>query len=711
MSRGWLVKARRALLDHVLRAAGFPNLAYGASFDLQPYLNLLPSGTAPTQLEAILTTLALGDRSGGPALLSPRPLALDRAVIRPGATSPSNWQAAFENDWQVIAGDAADRFDTASEVLRKHMWAVPGTRGEQGVSLYEEFKLLAALVHASDGSPEPAETFTLVAGDFPGIQRAIYTITSKGAARGLRGRSAFLQLLGDAIVRRLIHDMGLCWCNVVYEAGGNFLLLAPGTGADEVVGRWTRQLSAGLLTSFQGDISFVTACQTVGAHELAGEGFEEAYRALKRQLGAAKQQPFAQIAKTSRADLFEPRGGVSEKHCAVCHHDPGPDEKLVRFEDDWWCVECQRFDTLARDLAEEPPYLSVGDWEPDGASRSSWQGRIYELTGWWYDFHAQPPADGRAFFSLNDTNFIQSGAVGFRFFATLTPRDKEGHIRDFDKIAEDAAGIERIGVLRMDVDSLGKLFGEGLRPLTLTRLSAASSALSLFFDGWLKVLCREIEKKEARPNSLYLIYAGGDDLFVVGPWHLMPILAARVHDELVAYVAGNPAISISAGIETVHPDYPLYRAAERAREALDEGAKGLWYDRSGQPRKKNAISFLGQVVGWGDDWQLVCDECNRLLELDKAGLPKSLIQTVRTIHAQYEEGRQSWGIPQGRPHYGRWMWMQAYQLTRLAEQHKAHRNEIVALQERLLTPGTIHLAGLAARWADYRLRTKTRQGG
>lgn len=709
MSEGWLVEARKALLDHVLTAAGFPHLAYGASFDLKPYLDLPPQGTASIPLEAILTTLALGDRSGTPALLSPQPLALDRAVIMREAARPSDWQAAFEDEWQILAKGAVERFDTASEVLRKHMWAVPGTRGERGVSLYEEFKLLAALIHASGGSPEPAETFTLVAGDFPGIQRAIYTITSKGAARGLRGRSAFLQLLGDAIVRRLVHDMGLCWCNVIYEAGGNFLLLAPSVGTDEVVDDQTRQLSSGLLTSFQGDISFVTACQTVSAYELARKEFKEAYATLKRRLGAAKQQPFAQIAKTSPDELFGPRGGVSEKHCAVCHHDPGSkNEKLVRFEDDWWCVECRRFDTLARDLAKEPCYLSVGDREPDGASRLSWQGRIYELTGWWYDFHSQPPTDGRAFFRLNDTDFIRSGAAGFRFFATLTPRDKEGHIRDFDKIARDAVGIERIGVLRMDVDSLGKLFGEGLHPLTLTRLSAASSALSLFFDGWLNVLCREVETDAGRRNSLYLIYAGGDDLFVVGPWDLMPVLAARVHDDLAAYVAGNPAISISAGIETVHRDYPLYRAAERAREALDEGAKGVWYDRNGQPREKNAISFLGQVVGWDDDWQLVCDECNRLLNLDKAGLPKSLIQTVRTVHAQYEEGRQSLSIPAGQLHYGRWMWMQAYQFTRLAEQHKAYREEIVALQERLLTPETIHLAGLAARWADYLLRTKTR---
>ncbi len=65
-------------------------------------------------------------------------------------------------------------------------------------------------MHASGCGPEPAPTFSLVGGDIPGIQRTIYTITSKGAAKGLRGRSAFIQLLGDAVVRRVLQGARVC---------------------------------------------------------------------------------------------------------------------------------------------------------------------------------------------------------------------------------------------------------------------------------------------------------------------------------------------------------------------------------------------------------------------------------------------------------------------------------------------------------------------
>ncbi len=698
MSEHRLYTARMALLDYVRQGLGLPAQAGSPGFDLSPYLALLPRNRRIEPLDAILAKI--GNRAVEGGKLTARPLALQWDTIMPDQGTPSDVAGGFEDEMALL-DDPASQFEAASAVARKYAWAVPGQLGELGVSLFEEFKLLSALVHAAGAAVQPPQTYMLVAGDFPGIQRAIYTITSKGAARGLRGRSAFLQLLGDAIARRLVHDLDLCWCNVVYAAGGNFLLLAPAERTAEVVADWTLRLSQDLLGSFHGDISFVTACQEIGTQDLAAQGFEAAYKALKQALARAKQQPFASVAAASPDDLFNPWGGAAAQHCVVCHHDPGPDEQLKREGDDYWCVECLSFDALARDLADKTAFLSIDDRvPPEARSRADWRSRLYELTGWWYDFYSEPPTDGQLFYTLNDPDFLASGAAGFRFFATLTPRDsRHGGIRDFDAIAKEADGIERIGVLRMDVDSLGRLFGEDLKPLTPTRLSAASAAMSLFFDGWLNAICVDVEQEANRANSLYVIYAGGDDLFVVGPWDLMPVLAQRVHDDLHAYVAGNPAVTISAGIETVPADYPLYRAAERALEALDEGAK--------EHPGKNAISFLGKVVGWGEDWKLVCLESDRLIRLWQAGLPKSLIQFVRTVHAQYEEAAR--GHPEQT--HGRWMWMQAYQFARMIrnDKYKSHKTELQTLQAQLMTPETAHLAGLVARWADYRLRERNKE--
>ncbi len=699
--------ARAALLNYALQGLGLP-ATFETAFDLTPYFNLLPRGSTQRALLSILTTLRPPDKQGNTtANVPPLPLTLNREAIMPGGAGADDWTSSFRAEWSSAVADPVTDFETATELVRKYGWSVAGTRGEPGVSLYQEFKHLSALVHASGCSSEPATRFTLIGGDFPGIQHAIYTITSKGAAKALRGRSFFLQLLGDAVVRRLLVELGdLPWTNVVYLAGGNFVLLA-GQDAEAVVAEWTHSVNGQLLSSFQGDISLVTACQALDGTDLANPA--RPYAALKQALQAAKQRPFADVGFEERDRLFEPSGGRSEKHCAVCHVDPDAPGDLTPVADGFWCEECLGFDSLARRLAVHHNYLSVTDW-PD-EENTGWQTQLYGMTGWWYELHDQPPTDGRLFYKLNSTDFITDGAAGFRFLATRTPRDGY-EIRDFEELAAQSVGVERIGILRMDVDNLGRIFKDYIRPFTLTRLSAASDAMSLFFDGWLNVICEEVEHD--CPDCLYVIYAGGDDLFVVGPWSLMPVLAQRIRDDLAEYVNYNPHITISAGISVEEPRYPLYRAAERAREALDEGAKGEWYGLDGKRHQKNAISFLGEVVGWDDGWPLVSEECGRMLGLIELGMPKALHQTIRRIHAQYEEQRQQ-AMQQGRVKlgqlvYGRWMWMQAYSLSRLAEQHKKRipgaPAEIQQIQEKLLTPETIHLAGLAARWADYLQRSK-----
>ncbi len=155
-------------------------------------------------------------------------LALDTILPDPDCAAPLDLQAFQREIAPVLkASESATAFETFGHVLRKYAWAVPCTYGQTGVSLYEEFKALAAIAAASGWQDVPAGTFTLVGGDLSGIQDFIFNVTSQAAAKGLRGRSFFLQLLGDGIVRRLVHELGLCWANVIYEAGATSCCSPP----------------------------------------------------------------------------------------------------------------------------------------------------------------------------------------------------------------------------------------------------------------------------------------------------------------------------------------------------------------------------------------------------------------------------------------------------------------------------------------------------
>jgi FPC/CPF motif-containing protein YcgG len=55
---------------------------------------------------------------------------------------------------------------------------------------------------------------------------------------------------------------------------------------------------------------------------------------------------------------------------------------------------------------------------------------------------------------------------------------------------------------------------------------------------------------------------------------------------------------------------------------------------------------------------------------------------------------------------GRWVWMHVYNLARMARgRDKEVKRRILELQKAILQPETVRLSGLAARWAEYLLRT------
>ncbi len=122
-------------------------------------------------------------------------------------------------------------------------------------------------------------------------------------------------------------------------------------------------------------------------------------------------------------------------------------------------------------------------------------------------------------------------------------KQKPGDIRSFGQMADAAHGVPR----RRAADGCGQPgphHGRELNPRTLARAMAMSWRLDLFFSGWLNVICDQVQRQADPDNacgqSLYVIYAGGDDLFIVGAWDLMPLLAKRIHADFTVVHRRQP---------------------------------------------------------------------------------------------------------------------------------------------------------------------------
>ena len=95
----------------------------------------------------------------------------------------------------------------------------------------------------------------------------------------------------------------------------------------------------------------------------------------------------------------------------------------------------------------------------------------------------------------------------------LNPIDEKGRY----------CGLDALGILKADVDNLGLIMGWGLKGdrFTLSRLATLSRQLDLFFSCFLP----DLIASKSEFQNIYTVFAGGDDLFLIGPWNRIMELA------------------------------------------------------------------------------------------------------------------------------------------------------------------------------------------
>lgn len=123
-----------------------------------------------------------------------------------------------------------ERIDLLIKALYKK-WKIEETlrkEGLKGKELFyktdEEFRK-----RANDNEKKiiKEKFFILIGGDISGIQDFIYSISSKGAAKSLKGRSFYLQILTEVIAKYVLKRLELPITNLLYVGEDHFFILAP----------------------------------------------------------------------------------------------------------------------------------------------------------------------------------------------------------------------------------------------------------------------------------------------------------------------------------------------------------------------------------------------------------------------------------------------------------------------------------------------------
>lgn len=682
--------------------------------------------------------------------------------------------------------DNFSNFDRFFYLMQKYASALPCTYGEDGVSLFQQWRMVAAVMALSkDGTPTGLPTeLALVGLDLPGIQDTIYTIASRGAGKMVRGRSAFVQLLVNAIVDRLLLELGLCRANVIVNAGGNAILLAAWNESlaerlESIDLEINRLLFEGTssrgFAGFQGDLSLALAwvkmpwsavkypIQSQHDPDLdrAVSHWQWHEKLLKDELRRTKDQPFRPLFDTEELynRFFSADVVLSALHCAVCQRsDPDNKGSFKPLNDGQdqpgagsghICPQCDSFRELADSLGKEGEYLNRRPATAKAEESAVWQKALKAISaGYHYSLEKDVLADALTL-ALTPDKFPTPGVDGYWCMATTTPRvtveeesklrregemnSVRGNIRDNEQLANDSPStFRRLGILKADVDDLGSLLVTGRNEYRSAAFTATlSESLTLFFGGWLDQICAQ----EPFKNQVYVLYAGGDDLLILGTWDRMPLLAKRIADDFERFTGHNPGVHLSAGVTVVDGKAPLYAAAKEADKKLRLAKRRTVAEK----RVKNAIHFMGQIFAWREFDDVVAWKDEMVTLRTNNQVPAAFLMTLIEIYEQFIDDQKAVGDKrlgyslrakegsyshrngevetQHTIQFGPWLWMMMYRLKRLARRqqndeeteetkNKANERLIEEWIQRMLSPDGIRKVATSARWAQLLTREK-----
>ena len=630
----------------------------------------------------LLETINVKNDNGFHYSLLPAPLSINKSSFPQKKTGEKLdlgdlWNRIVLNVQQLQKDNDRILADNLLNILFRYATSIPSNKKNLDVSLYDHTRVAASIASClyEVAKEEPKEKpFLLIGADFSGIQRYIYQIVSKHAGKNLKGRSFYLKLLSDAIVDCLLKRLHLYQANVIYDSGGSFYLLAPNTPEITVTLQNTISYIESCIFKAHGTSIYVAIDSLpVSKEDISNQGnnagLRDAWHSLFQKRDKKKYCKYSQLIESSYSAFFCPNSVDGIKRDAISGEDFQKEDISVRFNNSLYISQLnkQQID-LGRDL-KGCDYIVATE---------------IEINQWKSRTRIQPGHIGRYYYLLSEKDIVENANVVKDYSSELNIKllnGKQGNC-DFIISAEmsycpvgmefyggnsfsgktfeemcDNTQLSRLGILRMDVDNLGNIFQSGLPKdkASLARYACLSRSFDYFFSGYIN----SIVLQDENADKSFIVYSGGDDLFIVGEWNTTIRIAKTIRDDFREYTCNNPIFSISGGIAILDSKFPIMLGAEESSQE-----ESIAKNHSCLISKKDSISFMDMPLNWKEEFPFVEALKNELLkQLLENHLPKSFISKV-LLHAA-NAAIKDHKITQIKTY-----WMVAYDLKRIMERIK-----------------------------------------
>lgn len=624
--------------------------------------------------------------------------------------------------------------ETLLTLLYKYTSQIPtGIAELDDVSLYDYIKTTAAIaLSLHDADNEVENPFLLLGADFSGIQQYIYTIVPKRAAKSLKGRSFYLRLLSDTIVRYLLKKSGLYQANIIYNSGGCFYLLLPNSKESRaVIAEAIKTIEKALFREI--GVSLYVAIDYVELSRNALLGAKEyslptVWKKLFLERDKKKSHKFSALISDNYELFFDTNNKIEvAKKDSITGEDFLPGERAtiensdnlilrpitslqikigekLRSTDTIVITEDVAIETNKKHISAEPLGLGFTYYFIDSKQ---------ELPQLYSQINSL--GERATIVTLNNTNAVSEIFGIYNSVSNILKIEYYGgnevyiKTKTYEEMSE-GENLNRMGVLRMDVDNLGTIFQSGIpvEKASMARYATLSRSFDYFFSGYLNTLWYN-----SSPEMTQIIYSGGDDLFIIGRWDAAIEIAEKIRNDFREYTCQNSSFSLSGGVAIVPAKFPIMAAAEESASEESRAKEHVCGSYT-----KDSISFMSTPLNWDKEYKYVKLLKEQILNvLQSKEMPKSFIQKILQHNANAD-------IKNHTIRNIKTYWMIAYDMKRMAERlGKNADNRLTSLVENFKKDccnGTyptlndiiveteyhpLELWAVAARWAELEDRT------
>ena len=373
----------------------------------------------------------------------------------------------------------------------------------------------------------------LISGDFYGIQKFIFdNLSTKNAAKVLRAKSAFCEIFMIVLARFICHKLGIDTKQILSCTAGKFEILTPKFD-EKIFDEIKSIINSYFISNFYGISGVSLAFIKCHKDDFANP---QNYKILRENISKAVEiQKFNKLNLTKQSVILNYDKTITNQTlCRICNT-----RKIVNSDK---CDICERFVRLGEIL-------------------------------------------------VSDSKSIDSREIGIDFYDTKIELNeglksyvaKEKYeITDFSTLARLSSGENAIAVLKADVDNMGNFIKESDVTDSFLNFDIFSKSINNFFSLYIPQKMRE-----KFPHS-YTIFAGGDDLLLVGSYDMMIKLGIFIRQEFLKFVKYKN-LTISFGITLAKPSIPISYLAQTSENLL-ESSKDL--------DGKDGISIFGESAKW-----------------------------------------------------------------------------------------------------------------